>query len=59
MYTVQVLVTVHMLVTLGDLAVLNKVKIYPNNKSYVTKDIMNILNTRKAAFRNKDIIALK
>ena len=42
-----------------QLVVPNKeVKIYPNNKSYVTKDIKYIINTRKAAFRIKDITSL-
>lgn len=35
------------------------IKICPNNKSYVTKDIKNITNTRKMAFKNKDAGALK
>lgn len=33
-------------------------KIYPNNKSYVPKDIKDVINARKVAFRNKDSGAL-
>ena len=30
------------------------VKVYPNNKTYVTKDIKQLMNLRKLAFKNKD-----
>lgn len=30
-----------------------------NNKSYVTKDIKKVINTRKVAFKNNDSGALK
>lgn len=30
------------------------VKVYPNNKMYVTKDIKQVINLRKLAFKNKD-----
>ena len=36
-----------------------KIKIYPNNKLYVTRDIKNDINDRKAAFKNKDLAKLK
>ena len=36
-----------------------EIKIYPNNKSYVTRDIIQVINTRKVAFKNKDYGALK
>jgi hypothetical protein len=36
-----------------------EIKIYPNNKSYVTKDIQEIIHERKTAFINKDFGALK
>lgn len=35
------------------------IKISANNKSYVTKDIKNITNTRKMAFIYKDVGVLK
>ena len=31
-----------------------EIKIYPNNKSSVTKDIKKLINKRKLAFKNKD-----
>lgn len=36
-----------------------EIKVYPNNKPYVTKDIKEVINLRKVAFRNKDIRVLK
>lgn len=30
------------------------IKVYPNNKSYITKDIKEIINRWNVAFRNKD-----
>lgn len=36
-----------------------EIKIYPNNKSYVTRDIKKVINTRKVAFKDKDFGALK
>jgi len=35
-----------------------EIQIYPNNKSYVTKDIKKVINTRNIAFKNKDYGAL-
>ena len=29
-------------------------EIYPNNSTYVTQDINDVMNKRKAAFKNKD-----
>lgn len=34
-------------------------KIDPNNKTYVTKDINDVMNKRKVAFKNKGSGALK
>ena len=36
-----------------------EIQIYPNNKSYVTKDIQEIIHERKTSFINKDFGALK
>ena len=36
-----------------------EIKIYPNNKMYVTRDVKHLMNLRKIAFRNKDIRELK
>lgn len=30
------------------------VKVYPNNKTYITKDIKQVMNLRKLAYKNKD-----
>ena len=35
------------------------IKIYPNNKRFVSKDIKDIINSRKVAFKNKDAIKCK
>ena len=32
---------------------------YPNNKSYVTKDMKEVIHERKTAFINRDFGALK
>lgn len=36
-----------------------EVVVYPNNKPYVTEDIKDYINRKKAAFRNKDRAGLK
>ncbi len=36
-----------------------EIKIYPNNKTFITKDVKHIINLRKIAFKNKDIGKLK
>lgn len=36
-----------------------QVVVYANNKPYITKDIKNCINRKKAAFRNKDKLELK
>lgn len=36
-----------------------EIKVYPNNKPYVTKDIKEVIHLRKVAFRDKDISVLK
>ena len=35
---------------------IKRIRIYPNNKRFVSKDIKDIINTRKVAFKNKDAI---
>lgn len=32
-----------------------EIKIYPNNKMFITKDVKHIINLRKIAFKNKDM----
>ena len=36
-----------------------KLKVYPNNKSYITKDMKQIMNLRKLVFKNKDTTELQ
>ncbi|KAL2103161.1 hypothetical protein ACEWY4_000029 [Coilia grayii] len=36
-----------------------RIKIYPNNKRFVSKDIKEIINRKKAAFKSKDMIKCK
>lgn len=36
-----------------------EIKIYPNNKLYVTKDIKRVINKRNLAFNNKDTATLR
>jgi len=36
-----------------------EIRVYPNNKPYVTKGIKEIINVRKVAFKEKDIRTLK
>lgn len=35
------------------------IKVYPNNKTYITKDIKQTMNLRKVAFKNKDTMELQ
>ncbi len=36
-----------------------KVKVYPNNKPYVTKEVKDCINRKHRAFKNKDHLQLK
>lgn len=36
-----------------------EIKIYPNNKMYITKDVKNVMNLRKIAFKKKDTKQIK
>lgn len=35
------------------------IKVYPNNKTYITKDIKQTMNLRKVAFKDKDTMELQ
>lgn len=35
------------------------ITVYPNNKSYVTKDIKKVMNQRKVAFKNRNFSLLR
>lgn len=36
-----------------------EITVYPNNKSYVTKDIKKVMNQRKVPFTNKNSVLLR